>query len=340
MKHICPTLEQLNLDNVGLISWPTWIQFCPRLTTLQLSSAVLTNIPDNAFDNQTNISSLNLQNASLVAFPKAVTTLSLLTDLTLDNNNISQVFGLTTLSKLTSLSMMNNKLSDAGQLSNALRPLNASLQILQLSGNKLTSFPDLIFLEKLQALYLLNNHIFNIGFSKIPPSLTVLDFENNMIQSLYAFMQTGDSLITVRFDHNSISDIRGVDITPSVRDVYITHNLITQIGSTAFPENSSMEILVLDNNPIVSISVSAFSNLKRLTYLSLMTTKMSRLSVAFISLENLQTLDMRDNSVLVCTCLEKSLRPWALSESLKIFGDCGATSIVDFLVGLSEGCPA
>ncbi|CAG5132358.1 unnamed protein product, partial [Candidula unifasciata] len=339
MKHLCSTLELLVLDNVGLTSWPTWIQYCLHLTTLQLSSGVLTNMPDNALDNLTNITSLNLENASLVTFPKSVSKLTLLTELTLDSNNISQVTGLDSLTSLITLSMMNNKLSDGGQLSNALRPLAASLQVLQLNGNKLTAFPDLVFLQKLQEVYLTNNRIFNIGFSQIPSSLTNLDFENNFVQSLYAFMQTGDNLMTVRFDYNSISDIRGVDITPSVRDVYISHNLITRISDTAFPENSSMEILILDYNPIISISLSAFSNLKKLTYLSLMSTKLSRLSVAFTALAKLETLDMRENSVLVCTCLEKSLRPWAQSESLRIFGDCGPTSIVDFLVGLSVGCP-
>lgn len=337
LKHIGLTLDSLLLTNVSLTSWPSWITFLPHLGTLELSNMVF-QVPDNGLDNQVNtLSSVNFENLNLTEIPSAISKLIHLQYLVLDNNKISKISGLPNASSFTLLSLDGNRISDAGQLSEGLRAVSSYLTTLQLRENRLQSLPDLSAMSKLDALYLNENVISSVGGGKVPPSLRFIELVDNYIPSLYVFMQAGIHLVTVRFDHNYILEIRDVDIPVSVTEMSIMYNRITELSDASFPVNSKMGSLSLDFNPISTISLSAFTNLKNLFYLSLGGTQLTRLPLALGALTKLITVSLAGNDHLVCTCMEKSLRDWSLA--MDVDGDCGLTSIIYFFKFMSDQCP-
>ncbi|CAG5133276.1 unnamed protein product, partial [Candidula unifasciata] len=339
MKHIGSTLMYLTLDNVSLTSWPDWIQYCPHLQTLEMTSS-FKSIPDNAFDKQTNtLTSLQLLNGNLTETLLTFSKLSALTSLVLDYNNISKISKLPNFGILSSISIQYNRLSDATHLSDVLRSVSNSLTYLQAEGNQLNSFPDLSFITKLQSVFLSHNLISDTSSGSISPAVTYLEAENNNIRSLAGFLSGAINLKYLRLMGNSVTSLSGDNIPSNVSEFDISRNLITELTDTSFPVNTVMDSLWLDYNPISKISTAAFSCLTNLDSLSLKGTRLTRLPLALRSLTGLYTLEMSDSSYLVCTCLEKPLRSWYLSRPLACFGDCGPLPIDYFLGVLSEGCP-
>ncbi|CAG5133280.1 unnamed protein product [Candidula unifasciata] len=337
VRHIGSTLQTLILINTSLTSWPTWVTLLPHLGTLELSYMQL-RVPDDAFDNQINtMFSVNFENCNLTEIPSALSKLIHLQYLVLDNNNITKVTGLPNSPNLTTLTLDGNQISDAAQLSEGLRPVANSLTTLTLRENRLLSMPDLSAMVKLDSLDLTQNVISSIGNGKVPASLTVMDLENNYLPSLYFFMQTGVKLMILRFDHNSVLDIRDVDIPVSVSDMSVASNRIKQLTDASFPLNSQMGSLTLDFNPISKISLHAFSNLQSLVYMSMVGTQLTRLPLALGALASLRTVSFDQSAHLVCTCVEKDLQDW--TSNVEINGDCGMTSVAYFFQFMSDQCP-
>lgn len=339
MKHLGPTLLYLTLNNVSLTSWPGWIQYFTQLQKLEMTSS-FSSIPNNAFDSQANsLTTLQLLNGIMSEISFAISKLSVLTSLVLDYNKITKLTGLPSYGKFSSISIQYNNLSNATHLSDALKSVSDSLTYLQAEGNKLTAFPDLSFMTKLQTVYLSHNLISDTTSGSIPSSLTFLEAENNNIRSLSGFLKGGVNLQYLRLGMNIISSLSREDIPANINELEMSNNLISELTDTSFPTGTMMDALTLDYNPIFKISPSSFTGLTNLRTLSLKGTQLTRLPLALSSLTGLYTLDMTENSDLVCTCLEKQLRSWYLNISLSSFGSCGPTTIDYFLNTLSVGCP-
>ncbi|BFZ20261.1 hypothetical protein BsWGS_23300 [Bradybaena similaris] len=338
MKHLGPTVLYLTLNNVSLASWPGWIQYYTNLQRLEMTST-FTSIPNNAFDSQANsLNTLQLVNGVLSEIPP-ISSLSVLTSLVLDYNNITKLTALPSYGKLSSISIQYNNLSNATHLSHVFKSVSASLTYIQAEGNKLTTFPDLSFMTKLQTVYLSHNLIADTTSGGISSSLTFLEAENNNIRSLSGFLKGGINLQYLRLGMNFIASLSGNDIPANINELEMSKNLIYELTDTSFPTRTLMDALTLDYNPIFKISPSSFTGLTNLRTLSLKGTKLTRLPVALRSLTGLYTLDMSENSDLVCTCLDKQLRSWYLNNSLSSFGECGPTTIDYFLNTLSVSCP-
>lgn len=339
MKHIGTTLQTLTLRNVGLTSWPEWIPSLLYLGTLELFSVPF-KVPDNAFDVQTNtLFSLSLENGILTEIPIAVTKLTRLQKLLLDNNNISRASGIPSSPVLSELSMANNKISDAGQLSDALHSIAGSLTYLQLNENLLIYLPDLSAMTKLKTVYISNNSIAYSGNAKIPPSLQYLGLEQNKLKSVESFLQQGHSLTVLDVKSNSIKVISGADIPVSVQDLDISLNLLTELTDESFPQDSNMSSLTLDSNPISQVSSKAFARLTKLSFLSMIYTKITRLPLSLAHLTNAVSIDLTGNDDLICTCAEKELRSLPQLHQVEIYGQCGVTTVDNFLNVMSQQCP-
>lgn len=339
INHLAATLVTLILRNVSLTSWPTWIQKLPHLGTLELSSASF-SIPDDGFDIQINtLFSLSLENGVLEEIPSAVSKLTKLQYLTLDNNNISRVLGIPDSPVMSRLVLDNNMISDAGQLSDHLRYVADSLTDLQLTKNQLTSLPDLATMVKLESIDLSYNMISYIGTSKISPSLVYLNLGHNNLQSLDSFMRNGFNLTTLTVAYNSILDILGVDIPASVQEMDISFNLLAELTDESFPANSNLKTLTLDSNPIAKVSSKAFASLTKLTSLSMSYTKITRLPLSLTYLTSAERVELDGSDALICTCAEKDLRSWKLLYHVIVYGECGVTSIESFINVMSYQCP-
>lgn len=335
------TLQILYLDNVGLKEWPSWLNQFPRLTELSVVSSSISSIPDNAFNFlASSLISLDLNNNSLIAAPKALQGLSAINLLNLQQNMISDLAWLPRSNKISSISLSDNRISNSSHLSDALRIYGQSLIALEFQNNQLTSIPNLDFLTELETVDLSKNLISDPASGSMASTVYSLDFGNNVLPLIPRILSSLGVVTSFILTSNAIKQIRAGDFSTTVTDVQLGYNLITELTDTSFPQNSTIMSLVLNNNLISKVSPSAFSNLPRLTNLNLQGNKLTRLPQALASLTLISYVDLTDNSKLVCTCLEKGLEHWVMSMSASVIkGNCGLISIYTFFATLSPDCP-
>lgn len=344
MKHLCQTLDSFYISIFNLKTWPDWIQYCSHLTEISLVNSSISSIPDDAFDAvATSIVTLALQYNDFVAIPKALSNLTGLKEIYLEDNKIADVEWLPLASKLRSLSLPKNSLYNASQLSNVLRSYADTLTLLEIVNNHLTAVPDLSFLKNIGSFNFSHNRISDPNSGLLPNDTYDIDLSYNLLPAIPRFMLqlTSESLTDLLLSFNVITEIRGTDFPLWAKKVELDHNLITEIKDSSFPPNSSIFHLNLSDNPITYISNSSFTNLPKLTDLFLRATNLTRVPLALTSLRRVYALDLSDNLSLVCTCEEKSLS--ALFQKLNhasVSGNCGQTSIYTFFVTLSPTCPS
>lgn len=338
MTHIGETLRILKLEQVGLSTWPAWLTDFGNLIELNLADNAIPSIPDNAFDKASNsLQILSLSNNSLTAAPISLVNLTKLTDLDLQNNKISNITWLPQSNQLSSLSLNNNNISEADHLSSVLRLYTDSLSSLALSFNQLRVIPDLSFLVNLAFLDLSSNQINDPNSGAAPNSTNEIDFSFNLLPSIPKIYRDMPSVFMMFLSHNVIQEVSGIDIPLWVTHLELQYNLIAELNDTSFPVNSSLEELNLDNNPLITISSLAFSNLASLDRLSLQNTKLTRLPLSLVYLTSITYINLNNNTALVCTCTEKTVDTVALYIDLN--GNCGDVNIYDFLANLSPSCP-
>lgn len=339
MAHIGETLQTFNLEQVGLTAWPVWMTYFQKLNELNVDSNAIASIPDNAFDKlSTSLLTLTLSNNKLTASPKSLSSLKNLISLDLQNNRISNVTWLPQSSKLSMILLNNNHISDAGHLSSTLRSYAASLSSISLSFNQLTVIPDLSFLTMMYAFDLSHNHISDPNSGTLHNGTYDIDFSFNLFPSIPTVYKDLKLLTKMSLPHNIIRVVQSERIPVWITYLDLQFNLITELSDTSFPENAALEVVTLDNNPLATVSKSAFKNLGFVNNLSLQNTKLTRLPLSLAYLISIRYLDMSNNSDLVCTCLEKSLKG-TITSDIYVNGDCGYISIYEFMATLSSECP-
>lgn len=338
MKHLGSRMEVLALENVSLTEWPSWLQNYTQLTDLTIGGKSISSIPEDAFDNVINsLQTLAVSNTSFIEVPKAVSKLHNLNSLSFIYSRISNLTWLP--GKLNWLVIQNARISDADHVRDALRPLADSLTQADFQANQLTKIPDVSFMTSLQILQLMNNKIADPVSGAVPAGLNEIDLSYNLLHAIPRIFPSLHSLTLFTLPWNNIMALTGSDFPPSTTEADFQSNLITQLSDTSFPENSSIEILTLNNNPLSTISAGAIHNLPHLQSLKLANTKITRLPISFASLSNLLYFDVTGTQNLVCTCLEASLRPVILKLDT-LLGDCGSVSIRYFFDILSPSCPS
>jgi len=219
-----------------------------------------------------------------------------LTQLTLHNNNISDLTPLQGLTKLQTLDLDMNDLTDNGLVTADLSPLGSltqlqelhlnscnisdvsgllgigsSLTYLDLSNNNISDIRSLSSLTGLQTLYLSTNQITNITPLIDLTSLTYLDLSNNQISDISPLNnQKLANLTYLNLDNNQISDGAPTGSLTALTDLELDSNKLSSIGFLSTLTN--LQILHLSTNNIVDITP--------LQYLT-----------------DLQDLDLSDNSI-------------------------------------------
>lgn len=341
MKNIGPTLQTLYIERVPFTSPPNWLQYFSCLIEIDILSSVLKEIPDNAMDLLVNTTQyLNVYNNSITEVPKAISHLTSLLSLFLSDNKISNTTFLPPLSKLKLLSLDGNRIYNATQLSSSVRPYAESLMQFDINSNQLSSLPDLSFLTQVESLSFDDNKLSDSNSGAMPSNLYSLDLQNNFLPRIPRIMSGLQSITDLSLPTNYITMIQGTDFPPKTTYVELGFNHITDLTENSFPENSVIEYLSLNNNPISKISASAFINLQQLSELDLQSTQLTRMPVALSSLVKLFKLDFTNIASLVCSCTEKSLQGWVAARGPEVVnGNCGQITIYEFFTILSPGCP-
>lgn len=341
MKNIGPTLQTLYIERVPFTSPPNWLQYFSCLIEIDILSSVLKEIPDNAMDLLVNTTQyFNVYNNSITEVPKAISHMTSLLSLFLSDNKISNTTYLPPLSKLKLLSLDGNRIYNATQLSSTVRPYAESLVQFDINSNQLSSLPDLSFLTQVGSLSFYDNKLSDSYSGAMPSNLYSLELKNNFLPRIPQIMSGLHSITDLSLPTNYITMIQGTDFPPKTTYVELGFNHLTDLTENSFPENSVIEYLSLNNNPISKISPSAFINLQQLSELDLQSTQLTRMPVALSSLVNLLKLDFTNIASLVCSCTEKSLQGWVAARGAEVVnGNCGQITIYEFFTILSPGCP-
>lgn len=334
-------MQTLTLENVGFTSWPMWIQYFTQVTQLSVTTSSISVIPVDGLNRLFNtLERLTLNNNKLTEVPKTLSNMSVLRTLTMENNRIVNVTWLPNTGTLIFLSLASNNIADGGMVSNALKSYAGSLTVLHLSDNKLTYIPDFSFLTRVLQFNFTKNQLFDPFSGTLPPYVNNIDLGHNVFSLIPRLFWSLNSVSDLVMPFNKVSVLDEMHIPPWTNSMNLNFNLITELTDTSFPTNSSLQFVRLNNNPISKISSQAFTDLPRLVELDLQNTKLTRLPLALGSLKGFVSIDVSGSKDLVCTCEEKALRSWIISQTAEnIVGDCGETSVFDFFQYLSEGCP-
>lgn len=293
MKLVGSTVKILYLEEMHLTTPPDWLQYFSQVTQLTIMGSNLSSLPDNAMDRMANTAiSICSTNNALTEIPKALSKLTSLQLLHLRNNRISSTKFLPTSSRLSYLTLNENHIYNSTELSESLSPYANSLVDLNIENNKLDSLPDLSTLARIGSLSYKNNKISNFSQGALLSGLSTLDLENNLLNTIPVMAPGLENITMIVLKSNMITQINGTDLPPRASTVVLSFNLITELNDNSFPENSVIENLFLNNNPIYKISPAAFANLHRLAVLSIQTTKLTRVPLALSSLEELRSLDI------------------------------------------------
>ncbi|CAG5124719.1 unnamed protein product [Candidula unifasciata] len=341
MTQIGPNIITFFMSNVGISIWPAWMKSFTNLTELSFEGSTLSSIPDDAFSTMKRLTSLSLDNNHLHEVPLALSGLTTLQSLYLEDNLISNITWLPKSSSLSTLSLGGNKLSNSTHISESLLPYANSLSDIDLEDNQLASIPELDFLAQVDSLDFSKNRLSSATSGTFPAKLDYLDISSNLFSAIPSFILTLQFVPTLALSSNIITGIKDTDFPSCIIFVQLDNNRVTQLTDTSFPVDSGILSLTLDDNPLGTISALAFNNLSNLTHLSLKNSYLTRLPIALSSLKKLTLFDITSSRYLVCTCAEKSLQKWVQTMSaVTLLGDCGLTSISVFFATLSPRCPS
>jgi len=246
-----------------------------------------------------------------------ITPLSGLTNLTylnLEDNQITEITGLSRLTNLTVLYLGSNQITDITglwELTNLTKlSLNrnqitditglsglTNLTKLYISDNQITDITGLSSLTNVTKLSIGNNPIIDITSLSPLTNLTDLDLYMNQITDITA-LSGFTNLTKLSISSNQISDIAGLSGLTNLTSLNLNDNQITDI--TGLSGLTNLTRLDLDNNQITDITgLSVLTNLTELSIADNQITDITKLS----ALTNLLSLYLYDNQIIDITPL-------------------------------------
>lgn len=199
------------------------------------------------------ISKLTITNTSITAEDlDAISHLTSLKELTLNNCGISTVAPLSTLTALTYLDLSNNSLRNISALS-----AMPKLEELYLRRNVIEDLSALSACSALTTLDLANNVISSIAALQNLSAITYLDISNNTVTDISAVGHLPE-ILELRAEHNTISDISALNQCQKLTYLDISHNAITDLT----PTKNHMYITYLDfsHNSVSDLPAWSTSN--------------------------------------------------------------------------------
>ncbi|MCL4127992.1 UNVERIFIED_CONTAM: hypothetical protein GTU68_004933 [Idotea baltica] len=296
---------------------------------LDLSMNSLVALPQSAFKDLRQLRDLNLANNSLTGLPPNVfESLSHLLTLNLSRNqldlspiNEKPFLGLI---RLVILDISFNELAYIG--SNTFKDLY-SLQVLHLSYNKITHLEDNTFsaLANLHTLELSNNKLSALTSNGLRglSVLTYLTLDGNSISKIHTnAFDNCSSLQQIDLSRNAFTDIpmaikkisllRSLDLSRNkikvlsstgfdglihLTNLYINHNLLSNLTFNSFKDMRSLKILDVSNNSISEVQNGTLNRTPFLNGLNISYNKFKSLYGTVMSLQNLTWLNASHNQI-------------------------------------------
>ncbi len=225
-------------------------------------------------------------NSNTVLDLSALSELTNLTSLNLNNNNISDLSALSESTNLTSLNLWNTNISDVSPLSELTQ-----LTWLVLNNNTISDVSALSGLTNLTRLDLGSNNISDVSVLSELTQLNWLHLSGNNISDVSALSEL-TNLTSLNLNNNNISDISVLSELKNMSSLYLANNNISDISALSGLTNLTR--LNLGSNNISDVSV--LSGLTNLTRLDLGSNNISDVSV-LSELTNLTQLWLHNNNI-------------------------------------------
>ena len=288
-----------------------------EITTIIITHNRLQKISHSAFDNLPNILTLNLASNRLIEIENfAFSSLPNLLKIELQENRL-QTFGWDifyntstneNLVLAASLNLSNNLISTL--LPSSQRSFTTSIKTLDLSVNRLSSYPSSQFLSflspfSLQRLLLRDNRISKLpgDLTKYCQHLTVLDLNNNAIEELDR-MAFRDAIYMQIIDLGSNEiEILPTGVFANLNRLRIVNLSSNRLKISGLPKDvfdgSVVETLNLSNNFLISLPVNSLSSIATtLAYLDISSNQIDHLdAIMFSYIPNLISLNLAHNKL-------------------------------------------
>ncbi len=184
-----------------------------------------------------------------------------LTELYLDNNNITIFPDLSAAPKIKKVSITSNKLTDipGEHLFNL-----SSLNVIKVSKNELTLFPDLSQLglnNNLQFIHIDNNHLVEIETYKIQllTDLKTLHVQVNNLTYVPNLFASNNTLENINIGSNRLTNLDGflfqdtISTWVALKVILANYNQIVDISSDTLKQFSILQILYVKNNQLTEL---------------------------------------------------------------------------------------
>ncbi|GAB1610748.1 hypothetical protein Ahia01_001361200 [Argonauta hians] len=189
LLHYLQRLSHLHLESKHLTHIDCDLSVCPQLSVLYLYDNQLTTFPN--LSKNLNLTHLYLQDNLIRNIPD-LSSLSQLMKLYLSENCITVVEGLKQLTELRELYVDKQKLPPGEKLlldPRSIRAIGASLQVLNISSNRLTSLTELQALHQLTRLYASDNRL-------------------TKLNDIAAALCNMKRLVTLELQHNPVCNVK------------------------------------------------------------------------------------------------------------------------------------
>ncbi|MBL7787056.1 MAG: leucine-rich repeat domain-containing protein [Chitinophagales bacterium] len=216
----------------------------------------------------------------------ALSGLSALTSLNLNDNQLTNISELSGLGALTSLYLSGNQLTDISDLSGL-----AALASLDLSDNQLTDVSDLSGLAALTSLDLCDNQLTDISALSGLSALTSLYLRDNQLTHISDLSGLA-ALTSLNLSGNQLTDISPLSGLDALISLYLRSNQLTDVSGLS--RLAALTTLDLHNNQLTD--VSPLSGLSALTTLYLSSNQLTDVS-GLSRLAALTTLDLHNNKL-------------------------------------------
>nr|XP_015833364.1 PREDICTED: chaoptin isoform X2 [Tribolium castaneum]XP_015833366.1 PREDICTED: chaoptin isoform X2 [Tribolium castaneum]XP_015833367.1 PREDICTED: chaoptin isoform X2 [Tribolium castaneum]XP_015833368.1 PREDICTED: chaoptin isoform X2 [Tribolium castaneum]XP_015833369.1 PREDICTED: chaoptin isoform X2 [Tribolium castaneum] len=301
------TLEYLDFDHNNFQRIPYALGQLNSLKYLYLSSNLLSEIPERAFDTFcSSLKAVSLSGNRLTRIP--VETLQNCSKISHFNIGFNEIYEIGESdfswgSNIKSLILGNNRITS---LKSHIFADLQQLKELSLSFNPLrvidsSAFAGLEGLESLEVSFGLDRDDLPHEIFKPLTNLKWLSVDNNNFDTVPEFSL--DSLPELKYLNIESNKIRTIPINllkPAIhsklKDIRLSNNEISTVRTDTFKSLNSLETVLLSNNRIRAIEADSFNDLPALNKLILANNLISKLhSRAFSNLPSLAKLDLQNN---------------------------------------------
>lgn len=285
-------LDFSDMDSLRIIEG---VNECKKLTGLTLGSSplvfeclpIVANLPKLEF--------VAAYNCGLFSIPLGLENLPMLKRLDLSNNNISEApHKLSLLSNLLEIDLSSNPIKQfIGIKSNTLEKLSLDACQLHTFSVQSADFPNL------KILHLTNNKLTNI--SLLPEKLHELDLSENPLVSLPNNLKNLSNLFYLGLSQTNLRSLPAdFGNLRELKTLFLDANPQLESLPTSFGNLKKLQDLRLENS--VGLFKNSFpaelTQLSSLENLSLIQCSISSLPESFANLQNLNSLDLGENSTL------------------------------------------